>query len=468
MLGGSLEENILTALCWNDALAPHIAVSLKPSDFSIQVYRKIANAGFDFLSSHHRPAKAHIGDLLEHEIKRGPDGRFTQEVLEQMSRLAPSLNEDYVRSTLDRFVETQRLINAVNNASELLHEGDLEQAREVLRAPDLIPPDSSPGVWLRNGEEWLRFLSRDEGELFSSGIDVLDDRGVRPARGELMILLAATNMGKSWFLVNVGKHNVLGHRKNVLHITLENSLDMTLQRYTQSLLALTDREARRLDLGGLERNAGPSDDPEHARWVPPRAGGRDFQAVKDIGRAELLERLKPYQNRGQLLVKHFPTGTLTLGMLNAYLDMLATTENFKPDMILLDYITMMHLVSVRDEYRITLGQLARNLRGLAELRNCAMVTVAQANREAVDRQWISAVHTGEDWSLPGTSDVFMTYNQTPFERGRHVARILVDKARNAQAKWSAFITQAYPIGQFCLDSVYMKDMKDQLIERAEC
>jgi hypothetical protein len=197
--------------------------------------------------------------------------------------------------------------------------------------------------------------------------------------------------------------------------------------------------------------------------MPPR-GAREFEAVGDIGKPELLDRLLPYQNRGQLLVKHFPTSTLTLGMLNAYLDMLDKVENFKPDIILLDYLTLMHLTT--DDLRISIGQLGRQLRGLAEIRNLAMVTVLQANREAVGRQWITSAHTAEDWSLPGTSDIFLTYNQTAHERGMHVARIHVDKVRNARAKWNAFIIQAYEIGQFCLDSVYMNaSVAEQLAEK---
>ena len=96
-LGGSLEENCLTALIWNDNLAAHIAVNIKVSDFSIQVYQKIAAAGLEFLERHRQPAKAHIADVLEQELKSGPDGRFMASVLRQMELLAPSLNEAYVR-----------------------------------------------------------------------------------------------------------------------------------------------------------------------------------------------------------------------------------------------------------------------------------------------------------------------------------------------------------------------------------
>ena len=458
MLGGSLEENVLCALTWSDTLAPHIAISVSSADFSIQTYRSIARGALDYLTQYHRPAKTHLSDVLENELRRGPDGKFMGDVIDQMQRLAPHLNEDYVRSSLDRFVEVQRLIHAVNDASDLLRDDKLEEAREILRAPTL--PKDKPGVWLRDTDEWLRFLrEEDDVELFSTGIDVLDEHGVRPARGELMALLAASGMGKSWFLVQLSKHNVIGYRKNVLFVTLENSTDVTLQRFTQAFLALTRDEAKHIDVGIFHR-------PEHddPTWVP-HIGPREFEALHQLPWHELASRLKPYQSRGQLLIKHFATGTLTIGTLSAFLDSLEQSEEFRPDLVVLDYLTLMHM-DARD-YRISIGRTAQQLRGLAAMRNCAVVTVLQANREAAGKRLVYGTHTAEDWSLIGTCDTFLTYSQTMHERELHVARVLVYKARNSADKWIAFITQAYEIGQFCLDSVYMTaDIKAQLNEAA--
>ena len=112
MLQGSLEDNTLTALCWNERLAPQIALKVKATDFSTDVYRRIAGSALDFLDRLHRPARAHIGDILEHEIKRGANGRFMQDVVEEMARLAPLLNEEHVLGELDKFLDIQRLILA--------------------------------------------------------------------------------------------------------------------------------------------------------------------------------------------------------------------------------------------------------------------------------------------------------------------------------------------------------------------
>jgi replicative DNA helicase len=471
MLGGSLEENVICAIAWSDTLAPQVALKVKPNDFSIAVYRRIVTKALDYLTQYHRPARAHLADLLEQDLHRGADGRFMREVLIQMERLAPNIDDEYVLAELDRFLDKQRLINAVNAASDLLHNDELEAAREVLRAPDLLPKDN-PGVWLRDSENWLQFLRDDEDvERFSSGIEVLDEHNVRPARGELFIFLAATGKGKSWFLINVGRHNLLQRNRKVLHLTLENSLDTTLQRYTQCFLSLTRDQAKTIDLPifrdskpesftGERRNGRGREHTEYAH-----DSGRHFESLRSLGKGELLDRLRPFQSRGQLLVKHFPTGTLTMGTLDAFLQALETNEGFKPDIVLLDYLTLMQLGDPQ-HIRMKIGQLARDLRGLAEIRNFALVTVAQAGRVAYNRQWTRGHHVAEDWSLMGTSDTFLTYSQTMHEHSLKIARVLVEKSRNSSDKWSAYITQEYEIGQFCLDSdLGSQDLREQLAEK---
>jgi hypothetical protein len=446
VLAGSLEDNTLTALCWNERLAPQIALKVKALDFSTEVYRRIAAAALDFLDRHHRPARAHIGDILEHEIRRGANSRFTQEVISEMERLAPLLHEEHVLGELDKFLDIQRLTKAVNEASDFLLSGDLDRAREVLRQPQLLPKDK-PGVWLGDTADWFGFLREDDDEdLFSSGIDVLDDRGIRPARGELFVLLAASGRGKSWFLVNAGRQNVW-HRKNVLHLTLENTLDMTLQRYTQCLLSLAKDDPKMLSVSVFVRD-------KYGNVLgPPERSEPTVQSVHTVPPDEMEARLNQYRSRGKLLVKHFPSGALSYSHLVSYLDALELVHGFKPDLVLLDYLTLMD-VNTRD-FRINIGKLTQNLRGLASMRDFALVTVTQGNRLSKDARQVTSNHIAEDWSIVATSDTFITYSQTENEKAKNMARILVDKSRKSSDKWLAWITQSYEAGQFALDSEYM-------------
>ena len=133
-LGGSLEDNVLTALCWSEKLAPRIALRLTADDFSTVPYKAIAAAALDFLESHHRPGRGHIADIMEHEIRHGGrDGEFILSVLVEMEqRLWPLLNEEYVCAEFDKFVAIQRLTASVTKAGELLHNGNLAEARNML------------------------------------------------------------------------------------------------------------------------------------------------------------------------------------------------------------------------------------------------------------------------------------------------------------------------------------------------
>lgn len=282
--------------------------------------------------------------------------------------------------------------------------------------------------------------------MFSSGIDALDDRNVRPGRGELFVMLAAAGRGKSWFLINAAKHNLIG-RKNVLFLTLENTLEMTLQRHTQCLLSFTQDEARPIsvrlfprDKDGFVTGLSAHDNPL-------------IESIHTVTQDEMIRRLQPYRNLSRLLVKHFPSGALGYGHLAAYLDTLEQVHNFKPDVVLLDYLTLMD-INTR-EYRIGIGKLTQNLRGLASMRDFALVTVVQGNRLSKEARQVTSNHVAEDWSIVATSDTFITYSQTLDEKGKGLARILVDKSRKSSDKWLSLITQAYDMGQFCLDSVYM-------------
>jgi replicative DNA helicase len=168
---------------------------------------------------------------------------------------------------------------------------------------------------------------------------------------------------------------------------------------------------------------------------------------------ELDRRVGRYRQAGRLLVQHFPSGMLTYTQLAAYLDMLELTHKFKPDVVLLDYLMLMD-VNPR-ELRVSIGKLTQNLRGMASLRQFALLTVTQGNRLSKDARLVTSKHVAEDWSIVATSDTFITYSQTIEERHRGLARILVDKSRKSGDKWIALITQAYDIGQFSLDSEYM-------------
>ena len=173
------------------------------------------------------------------------------------------------------------------------------------------------------------------------------------------------------------------------------------------------------------------------------------------GQKKIKTKMKNLRGLDRLKIKAFPTGSLTVSALKAYLDALERTQKFIPDCIIMDYPDLMKIAS-RD-YRLELGNIYKDLRGLAVERNCAMVTATQANREGADSKLVTDVHVAEDWSKIAISDCVFTYSQTLDERRLGLARLFVSNARNEEDKFGVLLSQQYNTGQFVIDSARMPD-----------
>lgn len=457
MLTGSLEDNILTLLVHSAEHSANIAMHIAPDLFSTPKYRTIAQRASDYLLVYNKPPGVHIRDLLEKELTRGDDGKLFSRVLDDMDTLLPDLNADYVLAELARFIASRKLAQAIEEADEHLRAGDIEGAERALYQRD-VAQASSPGIWLHDADAMLKWMNVPESDFFTSGIDALDVRGIRPARGELFLVIGAKKIGKSWWAIEVGKQNIQ-HRKKVLHITLENSEDITAKRYIQALFSMTQGQSETVRYPIFKRD-------QLGRFTTIDYDQRVVEGITADTAPRIAKRLRAFKARSRLLIKQFPTGSLTIAQLEAYLDQLARNENFRPDLIVLDSINRMSINS--DKIRTDLGQLAIKLRGVAVKRNIAIFTTTHSNRSGDSAKVVSgAQHVGEDYSLTGTADTVCTISRTKQEREAGRARIFVDAARNAEDKWLAMISQNFMMGQFVLDSVYMAKHVEQEVERLD-
>jgi KaiC/GvpD/RAD55 family RecA-like ATPase len=366
------------------------------------------------------------------------------------------MQPEYILSQLDRFISLRKLTQIVNRAADSLHAGELEAAQQALGDIE-YSVDSQTGVYLHDTDSWLRFLDREETEEFSSGIDELDSRGVAPRRGSMFLIIGAAGEGKSYWLRQIGKHNVLLHRRKVLHITLENDLEETLEYYTMAFLGRSREEIANLRVPLFRRD-------ELGRFTQLDSTQITPSSVIPAQKQNIKHDIRAIQRRGgDLLVKWFPTSTLTVPQLRNYLEVLVRAEGFSPDMLIIDYMDLMH--TDERNLRISVGQLARDLRGLAGIRDMALVTATQGNRSSATAKIVGTNMVAEDWSKIGTADTVCTLSRTAAEKEMGLARILVAKARRAKDKWLALITQSYATGQFALDSTFFSKLVHDEVSR---
>lgn len=449
-ISGSLQENLLTLLCFDDKNCKLARAAVTPQLFESSVFREIAGHAIDFIDQYGEAIKDHLPDHLE-GILNGDDHRKAasyKKLLDSLFLNRESINSDFVVSQLQKFVRQQNYKAAVVNIAEALEDGRVDDAELAMqKALKNQVSVFSPGLNLSDAKQVVGLLDDMEEPGFNMGIKPFDDLGVIPRRKELMMFLAPRGKGKSWFCVHVAKWALL-QRWSVLVVTLEMSQKRYAARFLQSFFSISKRES----------------EVRVAKLVTGRDGSLQDVLFESVERMTLKDpnivsflssRVKrEFRKRPPLIIKEFPTQALTMPQLEAYLESLERHEGIVPDLIVVDYPDLMK--HDPKNKRIEIGMIVEQLRGIAVARNCAMVVPTQSNREGESATTVTTDQASEDISKIATADVVITYSQTPEEHRLGLARLLAGKARNDHDKFSALITQAYAMGQFCLDAVMLQ------------
>lgn len=449
-LSDNMQTNILTLLVFSDEFSSVIHGLMDPNYLDNRVMREICREAQSYINLYKRPPGEHIADLLEDKLntEKASIRKMYEDVLYGLYEHRENVNGEFVLNSLRGFIRGAHMKRELAEAVENLQAGDVDRA-ELSIQKALRMPDASLDLGLFFGEDVERTLAflEEMTDCFPTGIAEFDKAGIGPVPKELLIVMAPPNTGKTWALLNYSKYALLG-RKKVLHLTLEMHEGRTTQRYMQMLFSISKRNSE-VPVVEFERD----EDGQMIGITPSMIERPTLENNPDVT-TQLRKHLRN-SKRLQLVVKQFPTGQLTIPMLEAYLDQLERVKNFVPDMIVLDYADLMKLdVS---NMRASLGQLYKDLRGIAVERNCAMVTATQTNREGSDVGVITERHVAEDFSKIAIADNIISLNQTEAERSLGLMRGFVVKARNDEKGWQVLISQAYQAGQFVLDSIRMTD-----------
>lgn len=477
-LHGSLQENIITLLCHDDdygkIVVNAIDVNLLEGD-----YRVVAEKAIDFWKLNSEAPKAHtvdlFGDILGDEGNR--KAATYRRILAQMGELAQVVNAKYVVSQIERFMRMQRYKAAILESAEKLQNNELMALDEIEELwHELLAQREykfEKGMGLIELDRIMEYMAKHHREFFT-GISAFDHNSIVPARGEVMLFLAAVGKGKSWWLIHIAKLAAL-QRKRVLHISLEMSEELVGLRYIQAMMSIAKRpgelETTRLVVDGDDDN--PQQklvDLKRETIEPDMTLISSADAIST--NTESLMKWHP-KKFGNVLIKRFPPRALSVSGLRSYLDTLEASDGFVPDILVLDYIGIMNTDA--KNHRISLGRVMEDFRAVCVERNIAGVTAHQVQREGALAKNVRATHVAEDWSLIATADIAITYSQTPAEKKLGLARLYVDKARNDKDQFGVLITQQYGVGQFVLESLrlrsdypsLLKDFADDVLGRGK-
>ena len=317
--------------------------------------------------------------------------------LADLDNLEPA-NEEYLKGKILEFCKTQALILAIRHSIDYLKDKRYDKIEEEVKDALLITEDTHLGLaYFEDVRD--RFIDEMKyKKKIKTGVVTLDKvtaGGWTLQDTTLAIIVAPTGVGKSLLLCKFGATAVLAGHK-VMHITHELSEQRTAGRYDSIFTKVTQSE--RLD--------------------------RHVEIVNKLNEIKTL-------CNGNLIIKEFPTRTCSTTMLQAYLNKMKE-RGFQPDLIINDYLDIMATntgISADDSYTVQ-KCISEELRALAQICECPIITASQTNRAASDKEVIKGTDVAESYAKTFVADLIITVNQSDNDKLIGKLKLYIAKYRN--------------------------------------
>jgi len=449
-LDANIQKNLLALLCYDDKRGTEVASMLEAEQFD-GLTRTIATAVYRYRSQYKGkpPGRRYMPTLIEQLPIQDEQLKAARMLNLEMSKLVKAINSDYVLGQASGFAIRQKFKLETEALATVLTKPpyDIDKARALVHSMATYQPRMvDAGIRLNDTRQSLAFLSEIE-DGYTLNIEPFDRIGLRLAPKTMLLYLAFKNSGKSWFCTHIGRSCSM-QGANVLHVSLEMSQKQVAGRYVQNFFGVS-KSNKTYNKTAFVIEKGLAVDWLTAKPRKPLLSVTDKFIHRTL--RTKIEQFERYTER--IVIKEFPTGSMSISSLESYLDYMDRHHNFQPNVIIVDYPDLMK-IGTRD-YRINLGENMIALRGLASTRNVAMVCPSQINRTGATKQQVLSIHAAEDIGKVNTADNVITYSQTKTEQEHHAARLLLNHARDAEVGIEVAIAQNYMIGQYVTEARLM-------------
>jgi replicative DNA helicase len=380
------EELILTNLIEYDEYARKVIPFLKPKYFMYQPNKVIFNYYLAYFTKYNKlPNK----DTLSHVIFNST--KISESVLEDVADQLDKLNQesqpnlDWIIDTTEDFCQERAIYNAIQKSISIIDGEDSKLTKhaipELLKDALAVSFDINLGHdYIEDAEERFEFYNLDHPRIpFDIEMFNKITNGGCP-RKTLNILLGTTNVGKTLGLVHLSTA-YLNMGYNVLYVTAEMAEESI---------------ANRVDANEFNINLNEVDKLQHDKFIS------NVTKIKN-------------KTKGKLIIKEYPTSSAHVGHIRTFLQELSLKKNFKPDVIIVDYINIMassrvNLSNTGSYFYIK--AIAEELRGLAVETDCVLWSATQSNRGGANSTDVDLTDTAESFGLPATADFMVALIRT--------------------------------------------------------
>ncbi|QPB09005.1 DNA helicase [Klebsiella phage Metamorpho] len=389
-------ETILANLIYNQAFFTKVWPYMDKEYFE----KGPAQTVFNIIKKHVNeytaiPSKTALSVALDNSSVTETEHEGAKKLINKLSDAPEDLN--WLVKETEKYVQEKAMFNATSRIIEIQTNAQLEPHQRDKRLPDIgaIPDimrealsvsfDSYIGHdWMEDYEaRWLSYQNKARKVPFKLNILNKITKGGAET-GTLNVLMAGVNVGKSLGLCSYAADYLqMGH--NVLYISMEMAEEVC---------------AKRIDANLLDVSLDDIDD-----------GCVSYAEYKGK-----MEKWRSSSTLGRLIIKQYPTGGANANTFRALLNELKLKKNFKPTVIIIDYLGICASCRIRQytENSYTLVKaIAEELRALAVESETVLWTAAQVGRSAWDASDMDMSDIAESAGLPATADFMLAVIETP-------------------------------------------------------
>jgi hypothetical protein len=169
--------------------------------------------------------------------------------------------------------------------------------------------------------------------------------------------------------------------------------------------------------------------------------------------AKNLKAFTRMYSKNNLRIKTYPKFTANVTDLKRDLDILEHTDDFIPDVIIIDYADILKPEYRLGEKRYMLDETWKTLGGLASERHCLVVTGTQTTRGSIYKESLTQDDLAEWIGKLAHVDIMLALNQTKDEKSNYRLRLglLAHRHKSFQEDEMCLALQNLDVGQVLLD-----------------
>lgn len=491
-----IEQKILTAAITSTKFCQRIFPVFHEKYFQDAHIVRVIRWVREYYEQYHQAPEKHIQDVYktkQSEIKEA-EADLIRQFLVTLSERYESLSEFNVEYVLDesmKYLNARALSVISDNVKLLLEAGNVDLAEDELQSYKRVAKETSSWMDPFDPKVIQEVFDEQGAHLVNFGGKLGEMLGDFD-RGWFIAFMAPYKRGKTWWLQETAILSLL-NRYKVVFISLEMGAKRVLKRMYSEMTSMGSKSGVYyfpcFDCVKNQRDT-CSDPNRVGRGTLLSKDGkvRRFSSNEDYGDYKPCDRCRgtreyepatwfePYKRKAlnvkdvqkaahgwkgmfgsRLRVKSYPRFSANMSDIKRDLDALEYSEDFVPDVIIVDYADILAPENAGDtDRRSRIDDTWKTLGGMAEERHCLVVTATQSNRGSADKRNVMSTDVAEDIRKMAHVDVMISLNQTPEEKNLGIMRIGIAAHRDADFEEGRHVQvlQHLTTGQPFLDSEY--------------